>query len=142
MNKEMKFIEEEKVRFKASRSGGPGGQNVNKRSTKVQAWIKVGELLLSDGEKKLVREKLAHHVNKEDELEAESEEERSQEANREKALEHLEEMVAEAVKRNPRRIPTRPPEGAEERFREERKMESIKKQLRKEGKKVDIEDIT
>ena len=128
------FIEEEKVRFRAVRSGGPGGQNVNKRSTKVQAWIKVEELLLSNEEKARVREKLAHHVNKEDELEAESEEERSQKANREKVLERLEEMVAEAVKQNPKRIPTRVPRGAEERFREERKLESLKRQLRKEGK--------
>lgn len=134
MSEEMKLIEEEKVRFKASRSGGPGGQNVNKRSTKVQAWIKIGDLPLSDEEKERVRAKLAHRVNKEDELEAESEEERSQEANREKVLKRLEEMVSEAIKKAPRRIPTRAPEGVEERFREERKIHSLKKQLRKEGK--------
>jgi len=127
-------IEEEKVRFSTSRSGGPGGQNVNKRSTKVQAWIKVEDLLLSEEEKERVRKKCAHHVNKKDELEAESEEERSQEANKGRVFERLEEMVAEAVKQNPKRIPTRPPEGAEERFREERKLESLKRQLRKEGK--------
>lgn len=132
----MKYFRAENVRYKAARSGGPGGQNVNKRSTKVQAWVKIGELLLSGEEKKRVRKKLAHRVNKEDELEVESEEERSQEANRERAIERLEEMIEGAIKEHPRRIPTRPPEGAEKRFHEERKLESLKKQLRKEGKDV------
>lgn len=130
----MRYFNVEDVRSIMSRSGGPGGQNVNKRSTKVQVRLKVDSLLLADDEKARVREKLAHKFNREGELKAESEEERSQEANRNRALERLDAMIAEAIRRDPERIPTRPPGGAEERFREERKLESIKKQLRKEGK--------
>lgn len=136
----MRFVNEEKARFIMSRSGGPGGQNVNKRSTKVQVRAKVDDLRLSDEEKARVREKLAHRVNREGELEAESEEERSQEENRDRALEHMERMIAEALAEPAPRIPTRPHESAEERFREERKLESLKKQLRKEGKDASFMD--
>ena len=76
----------ENVRWKAVRASGPGGQRVNRRSTKVQMWVKVEDLPLTDLEKRRIRQNLAHRINHNDELEVWSEEERSQELNRDSAL--------------------------------------------------------
>ena len=106
-------INKENVKFKAARSSGPGGQKANRRSTKVQLWVKIGDLALNPSEKKRLRKKLERHINHLDELWVENEEERSQKLNRDKAFEKLNELVNEALKVPKRRIPTSPRRGAE-----------------------------
>lgn len=97
------LVTEKNIRFKATRASGPGGQNAGRRSTRVQIWMKVADLALSDDEKKLVREKLAHRINKNDEIEVSNEEDRLQELNRENAVEKMNEIIIEALKvRKPR----------------------------------------
>lgn len=98
------YFDENKVRFEATRSEGAGGENVNRRATKVHAWAKIDDLKLGDDQKKLVREKLAHRVTKHDELEVTNEEERDQEENKEKALEIMERLIEEAIKVPPERV--------------------------------------
>ena len=98
------YFDENKVRFEAVRAEGAGGENVNRRATKVHIWVKIDDLKLDDEQKKLVREKLAHRVTKHDELEVTNEEERTQEENRARALEIMERLVAEALKENPPRV--------------------------------------
>ncbi len=98
------YFDEDKVRIEAVRSEGPGGQNINRRDTKVHAWVKVNDLKLDEDGKKLVREKLAHRVTKRDELEVTNEEGRTQEENRAKALEIMEKLIAEALKVKPPRV--------------------------------------
>ncbi|MAF80248.1 aminoacyl-tRNA hydrolase [bacterium] len=123
----------EKVEFKASRSHGPGGQNKDHRSTKVHMWVSVDDLPLEPLEKRRLREKLAHHVNKEDELWVEDQETRYQEENREKALERLASMINEAIKEPPVRIPNEPPLSAEDDRIREKKIIGDKKKQRREG---------
>ena len=125
------IVPENLMRFKSARSGGPGGQNVNKRSTKVQAWVIVSRIPVSEMEQKLIREKLAHRINHKDELEVECDEERSHEANKEKAIERMNELILEAIKIPKKRIPTTSPKGIEEKFQDEKKQHSEKKRLRK-----------
>lgn len=125
------LIRKENVQFKAVRGGGPGGQNVNRRSTKVELWVKVSSLPLSDLEKKRIREKLVHHINKEDELWVKDEEERSQEMNRDKALERLNQMIEDALYKPPERIPTEIPRNIENARIHDKKMTSEKKQARR-----------
>jgi len=92
-----------------SRSGGPGGQNVNKVNTKVTLRINVDAIEgLRPSERTLVKERLANRITTEGELVVQVQEERSQIANRERALEKLIDLVARAAKRTPPRIPTRP----------------------------------
>jgi ribosome-associated protein len=98
------YFDEGKVRVEAVRSEGPGGQNLNRRDTKVHAWVKVDDLKLDEDGKKLVREKLAHRVTKRDELEVTNEAGRTQEENRENALEIMEKLIEEAIKESPPRI--------------------------------------
>ena len=121
------------VRFKAVRSHKPGGMNVDHRSTKVHMWIRVDNLPLEPEEKRKIRQKLAHHINHEDELWVECEETRSQDTNRELALEHLNKLVESTLREDPIRIPNEPPFGVEEKRIQDKKIVSRKKAERREG---------
>ncbi|MEK7625511.1 MAG: alternative ribosome rescue aminoacyl-tRNA hydrolase ArfB [Patescibacteria group bacterium] len=92
-----------------ARSGGKGGQNVNKTSTKaIIHWQVDKSQVLSWEEKERVRAKLVNRINSNDELVVMAEEERSQSQNRESAVARLRSLVAEALKVPKRRRPTRP----------------------------------
>ncbi|HMC82356.1 MAG TPA: aminoacyl-tRNA hydrolase [Candidatus Polarisedimenticolia bacterium] len=79
-------IREEELRFTASRSGGPGGQNVNKVSTRVTLWFDVaGSPSLTAEQRSLIRSRLATRISKEGVLRVVSQQTRSQAANREAA---------------------------------------------------------
>lgn len=121
------------VRWKAVRASGPGGQRVNRRSTKVQMWAKVADLPFTEVEKRRIRQGLLHRINHKDELEVVCEEERSQELNCDKALRHMNALIEEALKVPEPRIPTKPPRSFENVRIAEKKIVSEKKQSRREG---------
>jgi ribosome-associated protein len=126
------IIQEKDVRFKAVRSQGPGGQNTNRRATKVQLWIKISDLPVSEREKKIVRRKIPrHHLNRNDEIEVWAEEERTQELNRKRALQRLNYIVESAMKKPTPRIPTEPLRSVEDERIGEKKIISQKKQSRR-----------
>ncbi|MFH0712447.1 MAG: peptide chain release factor-like protein [Candidatus Jorgensenbacteria bacterium] len=125
------IINSENVRFKAARSSGPGGQKANRRSTKVQLWVKIGDLALSSLEKKRLRKKLVRHINHLDELQVENEEERSQKMNRENAFRKLNELISGALKVPKKRVPTLPRRSAEEARIRAKKIKSEKKRGRR-----------
>jgi ribosome-associated protein len=76
--------------FSASRSGGPGGQNVNKVSSKVELRFNVlNSNLLDETEKKIIQEKLGSRINNNGELIMVSQSERSQLKNKEKVVERF-----------------------------------------------------
>lgn len=125
------LISEKDVVFKAVRASGPGGQRTNRRSTKVELWVAVADLQISEKEKKLVREKLARHINHKGEIWLTEEEERSQEMNRDRALARLNAMIENALQVPVPRIPTVPPRYAEEARIREKKIVGIKKKTRR-----------
>jgi len=125
------LIGEKDVKFKAVRSSGPGGQRANRRSTKVQLRVRIGDLPLTLPEKKRLRKVLEHHINHLDELWVENEEERSQKANRERALRKINTLIEEALKIPERRIPTEPRRSAEDARIREKKLKSEKKKGRR-----------
>jgi ribosome-associated protein len=123
---------ERAARFRFSRSGGRGGQNVNKVSTKVLASVSVGDLdLLTDDDRSRVRAKLAARISADDELAVFADEERSQSRNRDLATMRLAELLCQAVYRPRPRIRTRPPRSSKLRRLESKKARSRQKDDRK-----------
>jgi ribosome-associated protein len=134
------YIDEKNIKIKTSRSSGPGGQNVNKRSTRVQVWVGVNDLNLSDEEKERIRAKLTNKINERDEIETESDEERLQEQNRERAIEKLNALIEEALHEDEPRIPTEPHQGAVEKRLRHKHLRYQKKKNRREGRGVGVEE--
>jgi ribosome-associated protein len=89
---------QKEVSYKTSRSGGKGGQNVNKVSSKVELLFPIQtSLLFSDEEKALLLGKLQSRFNKDGLLQVVCDEERSQYLNKEIALERLISILSQAL---------------------------------------------
>jgi len=111
-----------------SRSGGPGGQNVNKVNTKVTLRLQVEKLDgLSETELERVKLVLANKITNEGEIVIASEEERSQRINLERAYFRMEALIASAARLPKKRQPTKPSKAARERRLEAKKKQGIKK---------------
>lgn len=114
-----------------ARSGGPGGQNVNKVSSKAQLRFNVGaSLVLSEDQKNRVREILKNRLTNEDEILVVAEDERSQIQNRELVVARFQELITQALHVPKKRRATRPTYGSREKRLETKKIISERKQLR------------
>lgn len=113
---ELKASIEDACRLDFARSGGPGGQNVNKVNSKAIARIRLDEVRgLTAAEYRHALEGLASRLTVEGELVVQASEERDQGRNRETAVARLVALVAGAAAIPKRRIPTSPGRGARER---------------------------
>ena len=122
--------------FSASRSSGPGGQNVNKLSTKVELRFNVlSTNLFSESEKQLVFKKLKNKINKDGELVLVSQSERSQLMNKQAVAEKFYKLVSAALTIQPYRKATRPTFSSKIKRLEEKKNRGTIKQLRKDSGK-------
>jgi ribosome-associated protein len=123
---------QKEVIFKASRSGGKGGQNVNKVSSKVELLFDIGQsLLFSDDEKQLLQQKLTSRFNKDGYVQVMSEEERSQYLNKEKALEKLQVILSKALHQPKKRKATKPSKAMKAARLDNKKLQSAKKESRR-----------
>jgi ribosome-associated protein len=115
-----------------SRSGGPGGQNVNKVNTKVTLRLPLAGLDgLAEAELARVRNLLANRITTADEIVISSDEERSQRINMERAYCRLEALITSAARLPKRRHPTKPSLAAREQRLQSKQLHSRKKALRR-----------
>jgi ribosome-associated protein len=126
-------IPDSELHWSFVRSGGPGGQNVNKVASKaVLRWDLAANATLPDDVKERLRAQQRGRITTAGELIVSSERFRDQERNRQDCLEKLRQMVRQAAVRPKPRRPTRPSRGAREaRLRTKRHRATIKKARRR-----------
>lgn len=127
-----KIVPENEIHITFARSGGAGGQNVNKVSSKAIVHWRVGaSRIFTDEEKMRIRIKLANRLNYADEIVIAAEEERSQPQNRALAIQRLRTLVASAIRVPKLRRPTRPTKSSKIKKLESKKKHSILKKRRR-----------
>lgn len=127
-------IPEEELDFATSRSGGPGGQNVNKLETRVTLRFDLaGSPSLTEEQKARLRERLATRITRHGVLQVSSQRHRTQAANREAALARFAELVGEGLQEAEERKPTKVPRAVKKRRLDDKRWQSLKKRQRAGG---------
>lgn len=125
-------IPQNELLFKASRSSGPGGQNINKLNTKVTVIFDIEKsCCLNPEQKETILKKLAARLTKDKKLIISSQKFRTQKANRDCAQQKLCETIQNALKKPKSRKPTKPTTTSIEKRLKRKKLKSLLKQQRK-----------
>lgn len=130
----------EELSFTTSRSSGPGGQNVNKTSTRVTLLFDVEHSQsLNATQRSLIRDRLHGRINAEGILRVTAQRERSQASNRDLALSRFAELLREALSTAPPREATQPSVASRETRLAEKRARGLVKRERTETKLLRLE---
>lgn len=122
-----------KAQISFARSGGHGGQNVNKLNTKVHLVLAITDISgISEIEREQLRTKLSSIINKDDCLFIDVDDERYQELNRKIAFARLENRIVQALAVPKKRIKTKPTQASKE---EKLKLKKIRSEIKKSRNK-------
>jgi ribosome-associated protein len=128
----MKIDITSEIQFQTARSGGKGGQNVNKVETMVEGrWQVSASSLFSEDQKHRILEKLSNRINADGNLLVKSQESRSQLENKGIVIEKMNQLIANALIRKKARMATKPTKAAIERRIEGKKKKAENKSFRK-----------
>jgi len=120
------------VFFKMSRSGGSGGQHVNKVATKATLFFNVSATnLFSEAQKLQVLEKLKPRLSNDGYLVIQCQSSRSALSNKKEALRKLKDLLEQATQVPNKRKPTRTPAAVRRKRLEQKKRQSFKKSFRR-----------